>query len=110
MYQARRIVLLALGLLLLALGLPGPQSLAQTGPELQELKDTLQELKAGQQAIQKDLQDIKAIFMRAARQAAQQAGQQGAQPSQEVVLRVDNEPFKGERTARVTLVDFSDYQ
>ena len=110
MHPSPRVFPLALGLLLLGLGLPAPYAVAQPSPELQELQETLHELKAGQQAIQKDLQELKAIFMRAARQAAQQAGQQAAQPPQEVVLRVDHEPFKGELNARLTLIEFTDYQ
>ena len=102
MHQTQRVFTMALGLLILGLWLQAPDVLAQTSQELQELKETLQELKTGQQAIQKDLQELKAVLIRAARQAAQ--------PPQEVVLRVDKEPFKGEINARVTLIDFSDYQ
>jgi protein-disulfide isomerase len=51
-------------------------------------------------AIQKDVQEIKAILQRG----------QPTPPSQNVVLDLGKSPFKGDRTARLTLVEFSDYQ
>ena len=102
MNQKKRVCTALLGLMILHSVLTASHVLAQTSEDLQELKKTLAELKAGQQAIHKELQELKALLVRAARQAAQ--------PPQEVVLRVENEPFQGEKNARVTLMDFSDYQ
>jgi len=65
-----------------------------------ELKKEIEELKESLKAIQKDIQDIKALLQRG----------QPAPPPQNVVLDLANNPFKGERTAKLTLVEFSDYQ
>jgi hypothetical protein len=58
-------------------------------------------LKEGQKAIQKDLQEIKTLL---------QARQQPPAPPQNVVLELGKNPFKGERNAKLTLVEISDYQ
>lgn len=59
----------------------------------------------GQTTILKELQKIKDLL---------QAGQAGqaprAAPAQEIVLSVDGRPFKGEKNAKVTLIEFADYQ
>jgi protein-disulfide isomerase len=65
-----------------------------------ELKKEIDELKESLKAIQKDIQDIKALLQ----------SRQPAPPPQNVVLDLANNPFKGERTAKLTLVEFSDYQ
>jgi type II secretory pathway component PulM len=89
---------------LAALTLSNPQSaLAQpSGDELQALRRELEALKQGQAAIQKELQEIKALLR--ARPAAAPA------EPRDVVLSVAEAPFKGARQAKVTLFDFSDYQ
>ena len=66
-----------------------------------ELKKELEAVKESLKAIQKDLQDIKTLL---------QTRQQPAPPPQNVVLDLADNPFKGERTAKLTLVEFSDYQ
>jgi protein-disulfide isomerase len=68
----------------------------------------IEALKAGQAAMQKDLQDIKGIL-----QGAQAARAPAAPPGPETVdmlLSVANASIKGEKTAKVTLVEFTDYQ
>ncbi len=70
-----------------------------------ELKKDIQALKAGQDAIQKDLQEIKKLI--AARPAA------GAPPVEQAlnaIISVDGEPFKGDKNAKLTLVEFSEFQ
>ena len=69
---------------------------------LNALKKEIQSLKEGQAVIQKDLQEIKNLLR--ARPAAVPA------EPQNVVLNVADAPFKGEKTAKLTLIDFSDYQ
>ena len=66
-----------------------------------DLKKEIQSLKEGQQAIQKDLQEIKTLLQRPAGPPP---------PPQNVVLDLGKYPFKGERNAKLTLVEFSDYQ
>jgi len=71
-----------------------------------EIKKDLDALKEGQARLQKDLQEIKTLLQ--ARPAAAPAGP-AAQP-QTAVFTVENAPFKGQKNAKVTLVDFTDYQ
>jgi len=82
--------------------LPAPPGSAQPNDELKTLRKDIDELKAGQSAIQKELQDIKTRLR--ARPAAAPA------PPQEAVVSVDGAPFKGEKNAKVTLLEFTDYQ
>jgi protein-disulfide isomerase len=72
-----------------------------------EIKKDLDALKEGQARLQKDLQEIKTLLQ--ARPAAAPAGPAAAQP-QTAVFTVENAPFKGQKNAKVTLVDFTDYQ
>jgi protein-disulfide isomerase len=75
---------------------------AQTGEELKAMRKEIQAIKEGQTAIQKELQEIKDLLR------ARQAPSQGE--PQNIVLSVDDDPFKGDRNAKLTLIDFSDYQ
>ncbi len=89
-----------LGFLLCSL-LSAQPGLAQSTEELRALRNELEVLKEGQKAIRKELEEIKNLLR--ARQAPP------AEP-QGVVLGVDDTPFKGDRTATLTLIEFSDYQ
>lgn len=86
-------------LLGLALGcyLAAPLALAQ---QSDELKKDIESLKETVKAIQKDVQEIKTLLQ----------GRQPAPPPQNVVLDLGKNPFKGDRTAKLTLVEISDYQ
>ncbi|HEY3124701.1 MAG TPA: hypothetical protein VGK70_11665 [Thermoanaerobaculia bacterium] len=90
---------LSLGAILACL-LSAPLALAQQPPPTDDLKKDIEALKEGQKAIQKDLQEIKALLQKG----------QPTPPPQNVVLELGKSPFKGERTAKLTLVEFSDYQ
>ena len=79
-----------------------PPGIAQTSDELKALRKEVETLKDGQAAIQRDLQEIKRLLQ--ARPAA------AAAPPQEVVLNLDGAPVKGVRSAKVTVVEFTDYQ
>lgn len=70
-----------------------------------ELKKDIQALKEGQQAIQKDLQEIKKLI--AARPAA---GAPAAEQALNAIISVDGDPFKGDKNAKLTLIEFSEYQ
>ena len=86
-----------------ALILLGAQpGLAQSSEELKAVTKELEALREGQTAIQKDLQEIKNLLR--ARPAAAPA------EPQNIVLSVADAPFKGEKSAKLTLIDFSDYQ
>jgi protein-disulfide isomerase len=92
----RRKLRLFLGL---ALGcyLAAPLAFAQ---QSDDLKKDIESLKESVKAIQKDLQEIKGLLQK----------QQPTPPPQNVVLELGKSPSKGERNAKLTLVEFSDYQ
>ena len=71
--------------------------------DLKAVRKEIEALKEGQAAIQKELQEIKNL-LRARPVPALPVEQVG------MVLSVDGAPFKGERQAKLTLIDFSDYQ
>jgi protein-disulfide isomerase len=66
-----------------------------------ELRKEIAALNETVKAMQKDLQDIKALLM-----------QRGGPPPapENVVLDLGNNPFKGRKTAPLTMVEFTDYQ
>jgi hypothetical protein len=76
-------------------------ALTQPNDELGALKKDVQRLKEGQAAIQKELEGIKGLL---------RARPTAAAPAQEAVVKIDGAQFKGEKGAKVTLVDFTDYQ
>jgi protein-disulfide isomerase len=80
-----------------------PSGFTQPTDELKALRNDIEALKEGQTAIQKELQEIKGLLLL-------QAGPRAAAPPQEAVVSVEGAPFKGKKDAKVTLVDFTDYQ
>ena len=74
----------------------------QSTEELKALRKDLEEIKRGQSNIQKELQEIKTLLR----------GRVPAPPPepQNVVLEIKGDPFKGQPDAKLTLVEFSDYQ
>jgi protein-disulfide isomerase len=89
---------LSLGLALACI-VSAPPAPAQQQPS-DELKKDIETLKESVKAIQKDVQEIKALLQ----------SRQPAPPPQNVELELGKNPFRGERTAKLTLVEFSDYQ
>lgn len=77
---------------------------AQSTDETAGLKKDIEALKEGQQAIQKDLQEIKKLL--ASRPAAGPAPEQALN----ALISIDGEPMKGDKNAKLTLVEFSEYQ
>jgi hypothetical protein len=67
------------------------------------VKEEIAKLKEGQETIKKELQEIKKLLQ--ARQAPRKAVE-----FKETVVNIDNDPFKGDKLAKVTIIDFSDYQ
>jgi len=95
-------VLVALALWLL---LPPAPVLAQTNDEVQGLKQAIDSLRENQQRMERELTEIK-NFLRA---------RMGAQPSaaeelKNLVLSIEGEHAKGDKGAKLALVDFTDYQ
>jgi len=97
----RGVLAIVIGAILLAL-VHIPPGFTQTSEELKALRKELETLKQGQSAIQKELQEIKSLLQ----------GRAATPPPapQNVVLNIKDDPFKGEKNAKVTLVEFSDYQ
>ena len=76
---------------------------AQTSDDLAALRKDIDALKEGQAALLRELQQIKSLLSVAAPAAR-------AAPAPEVVLTVGEAPSKGKKDARLTLVEFTDYQ
>jgi protein-disulfide isomerase len=70
-------------------------------PSNAELKKQIQALSDSMKAMQSDLLEIKALLQRGAQPAA---------PPQNVTLDLANNPFKGQKNAPLTLIEFTDYQ
>lgn len=68
-----------------------------------DLQKQIQELKEGQISIQKQLDEIKKLLLSS--QAANQP-----QPRRELIIDTSGTPFKGDPNAKLTLIEFSDYQ
>jgi protein-disulfide isomerase len=71
---------------------------AQSG----DVQKELSELKEGQRALQKELQEIKSLLKSRAPSSPIE--------NKDVVIQIGNDPFKGLQSAPLTLVEFSDYQ
>ena len=81
-------------------------AVAQTTDELlRSLGREIEALKESQARIQRELGEIKTLLR--GREAREPAAP--AEP-QNLVFDVKGEPIKGERTARLVLIDFTDYQ
>ena len=93
------------GLVALALFSAHP-GLAQTSEELKGLKKELEGIKEGQAAIQKELQEMKTLLR--ARPAPAQP--QAAVPAGGLFVNIEGAPFKGDKNAKVVVVEYSDYQ
>jgi protein-disulfide isomerase len=89
---------LSLGLSLIVL-LLAPHLRAQE-VSTDDLRKEIQELSQTVRAMQKDLQEIKALLQSRAQ----------AVPSQNVVLDLGKNPSQGDPEAKLTLIEFSDYQ
>ena len=93
-----------IGLLTVALLFQVQAAHASTQSELNALKEEVKALREGQEAIQKDLTEIKRLLEQGARAAP-------AQPAfRPQDLAVGDSPVLGAATAPVTLIEFSDYQ
>jgi protein-disulfide isomerase len=96
--------LFPLALVLLGL-LPSRAAFSQTADDIAVLKKDIEALKDGQGAIQKDLQEIKKLL--ASRPAA---GQAAPEQALNALISIEGEPFRGDKNAKLTLVEFSEFQ
>lgn len=96
-------------LFVVALGVSIPPTVAAQADaeaeDLRALRREIEQLHAGQDRLQKELQAIKGLLSRG-------RGRQRPEPPQfePTMIDIGAEPFKGKADARVTLVDFTDYQ
>ena len=72
-----------------------------------QLMQEVEDLKKGQEEIRKELADIKKLLQQ---QASAPARAAAAPDVRSLVLDVMTNPFRGENTAQLTLVEFTDYQ
>ena len=91
-------ILLGMILMILLFVRPG---LSQPGDELKNLSKDVEELKESQKAMQRDLQQIKSIL--------RGLGLLEEVP-QNLFIDISGRPFKGNKTAKLTLIEFSEYQ
>ncbi len=95
-------VICQLSLLILLYETPGfAQGTSSEG--VNDLKEEIEALREGQKAIQKELQEIKSLLRERQDPAP-------APPPREFVLDLGGSPFKGDENAKLTLVEFTDYQ
>ena len=74
----------------------------QTPPDLQQ---EIERLKEGQQAIQKELQEIKKLL-----QSRRPPARRAEPDVSGLVFNLRDNPVKGDQTASLTLIEFTDYQ
>jgi protein-disulfide isomerase len=79
---------------------------ASTKEEVQELQEVVADLIDGQEAMQKDLAEIKKLLQEGAR-APSAPSAPSFQPKD---VTIDGAPVLGDANATVTLMEFSDYQ
>jgi protein-disulfide isomerase len=91
--------------LLPVLALAAAPLFAQSNADVDAMKKDIQTIKDSQQAIQKDLQEIKKLLA-----ARPQAAPAGPADPVNVVLDVTGAPFKGDKNAKYTVIEFSEYQ
>lgn len=70
---------------------------SQSSAEVQAMKKQIQDLQAGQAALKKDMDDLKRML-------------RGPQPKEDATLSVEGSPYMGDARAKVTVIEFSDYQ
>ncbi len=75
--------------------------LAQPSDEMRGLRKEIDELKENQKTIQKDLQQIKSLLQA-----------QGLVPEEpkNLFIETGGKPFRGNKDARLVLIEFSEYQ
>jgi DNA helicase IV len=73
----------------------------QSSEELKPVIEEIKSLKEGQEVIKRELQEIKKFF---------QVRSQRTVEFKEAVINIGDDPFRGDKSAKVTLVDFTDYQ
>ena len=78
-------------------------SVAQTSDDY-DVRQEIETLKQGQQAIQKQLREIKGLLQR------KRSARRPARNVKGMVFDLGDNPTKGVQTAKLTLIEFTDYQ
>ncbi len=81
---------------------------SQPTDDLKAMQKDIEALKDAQKRVEKELNAIKNLLRR--RQAPQARRRRAPQPFKPIVLSIGDDPYKGEKNAKVTIIDFSDYQ
>ena len=87
------------------IALSAPLALAQTADDMASLRKDIETLKEGQAALLRELQQIKNLLS-----AAPPAPRAAPAPRPRSSLTVGDGPSKGKKDAKITLVEFTDYQ
>jgi type II secretory pathway component PulM len=91
------------GLVVLLLAAPHLGLTQPSSDEFKQLREDIQSLKEGQKAIRNDLQEIKKFL-------ASRADDRSPVRDINTILGVGDAPFKGDKQATLTLVEFTDFQ
>ena len=94
--------LVAIGIIVILTLFSTNHGFGQTSKELKSLREEIKALKEGQTAIQKDLQEIKNLLLTRQPQAPP--------PFKEAVVSIDAGHIKGDKDAKLVMIDFSEYQ
>lgn len=73
--------------------------ITQTADEIKQIKKDVEALKEGQKALQKEIQELRDLVT-----------PKKAPEFKEAIISIKDSPFKGEKTAKLAIVEFSDYQ
>jgi hypothetical protein len=78
---------------------------AQTNMEHQILKKDMESLREGQAGLKKDIQELKKLI-----QGIKQAPAGPGGDFKEAIIDIKGAPIKGDKNAKLVLLEFSDYQ
>jgi protein-disulfide isomerase len=92
---------ISLALVLLIAGAAFPQQTQQSSDDIKSLRRELEELKKGQQEMQKDLAEIKNLLL---------GKQPSAREPKDIAIKLDDGQLLGNKDARVAMIEFSDFQ
>jgi len=83
----------------------------RTSDEIKAIKEDIKTIKEGQMKIQKDLQEIKDLVTKKRSQDRPERKQAQAQAEfKEALINIDGDPYKGDKNAKLAIIEFSDYQ
>ena len=102
----RNVIFLVLVAMVSVISFDARSVFSQTADEIKSLRDEIKALKEGQSAIQKDLQEIKSLLR------TRQAQPQPPSPPEfkETLLSIDSGHARGDKNAKLVMIEFSDYQ